>query len=305
MAYIDYYNILGVSRNASIDDIRKAYRKLARKYHPDVNPNDQEAHKKFQEINEANEVLSDPEKRKKYDEYGANWKNAEQFQQSRSQQRSSPEEWSSYGNFSDESGSFFENEAAGQFSDFFEHLFGRGSGNAGKKRSRGFRGQDYNAELHLSLRSAAQTHKQTLNINGKNIRITVPAGVANGQTIKIAEQGAPGVSGGSAGDLYLTFVIENDPDFQREDNDLYAVAAIDLYTAVLGGELTVNTLDGQVKVKVKPETQNGTKVRLKGKGFPIYKKDGEYGDLFITLTVTIPVNLTDRQKQLFRELANS
>ena len=181
-------------------------------------------------------------------------------------------------------------------------LFGhRGRGQS----SAGFRGQDYNAELQLSLREAAETHKQVLNVNGKNIRITVPAGIANGQTIKLRGHGAPGVNGGPAGDLYITFVIPDDPVFKRLGNDLYIHAPLSLYTAVLGGEETVDTLNGKVKLKVKPETQNGTKVRLKGKGFPVYKEEGKFGDLIVTYNVTIPSNLTEHQKELFRQLKDS
>ena len=152
---------------------------------------------------------------------------------------------------------------------------------------------------------SAETHKQVLNVNGKNIRITVPAGIANGQTIKLRGHGAPGVNGGPAGDLYITFVIPDDPVFKRLGNDLYIDAPLSLYTAVLGGEETVDTLNGKVKLKVKPETQNGTKVRLKGKGFPVYKEEGKFGDLIVTYNVTIPSNLTEHQKELFRQLKDS
>ena len=189
----------------------------------------------------------------------------------------------------------------GEFSDFFESLFGsrRGGG-----RTAGFRGQDYNAELHLSFQDAAKTHKQVLTVNGKNIRITVPAGVADGQTIKLKGQGGPGVNGGPAGDLYITFIIAEDPVFKRLGNDLYVTAPLNLYTAVLGGEQVVTTMDGKVKLKVKPGTQNGAKVRLKGKGFPVYKDEGKFGDLIVTYSVEIPTTLTEKQKELFRELQN-
>jgi curved DNA-binding protein len=296
MAFIDYYKILGVDKKASDADIKKAYRKLARKYHPDINPNDKEAQHKFQQVNEANEVLSDPEKRKKYDEYGENWKHADQFEQQRQQQQHS------WGNA--QGGGFSGDFGDEHFSDFFESLFGnrRSGGGAGNRK---YRGQDYNAELHLSLRDASKTHQQTLTINGKQIRITIPAGVANGQVIKLREHGAPGANGGPNGDLYITFVIAEDPVFKRLDNDLYTNIDIDLYTAVLGGDVTVDTLDGKVKLKVKEETQTGTKVRLKGKGFPIYKKEGQQGDLIITYNVKTPTNLTEKQKELFRELSKS
>ena len=161
------------------------------------------------------------------------------------------------------------------------------------------------AELHLSLRDAAETHKQILEVNGKKIRITVPAGVADGQTIKLNGQGGPGMNGGPAGDLYITFVIGDDPVYKREGDNLYMNVPIDLYTAVLGGEQIIETLNGKVKMKIKPETQNGTKVRLRGKGFPVYKQDGQFGDLFVTYEVKIPTHLTEKQKELFRELQNS
>ena len=302
MAYIDYYKILGVNKDASQEAIKKAYKKLARKHHPDLNPNDPDAQRRFQEINEANEVLSDPEKRKKYDQYGDNWKHAEEFEKQRQQYGQYQGQagagsgggfWSSGGGFSGD----------GEFSDFFESLFGA----QGRRRTRstGLRGQDYNAELQLSLRDAAETHKQVLTVNNKKIRITIPAGVEDGQTIKLSGQGGPGANGGPAGDLYITFVIPEDPVYKREGNNLYRTAPLDLYTAVLGGEQVVETLGGKVKLKVKPETQNNTKVRLRGKGFPVYKQEGQYGDLIVTWSVKIPTDLSDKQKELFRELQRS
>jgi curved DNA-binding protein len=176
-----------------------------------------------------------------------------------------------------------------------------GSAKAGRSRS-GFRGQDYNYELHLKLRDATNTHKQVLNIAGKNIRITVPAGVADGQKIKLKGQGGAGANGGPAGDLFLTFILERDSTFKREGDDLFATVPLDLYTAILGGEHIIETLNGAVKMKVKPETQQGTRVRLKGKGFPIYKKEGAYGDLYITYTIHIPTHLTEEQRTLFNTL---
>jgi curved DNA-binding protein len=290
MAYIDYYAILGVDKNASTEDIKKAYRKLARKHHPDLNPNDKEANIKFQQINEANEVLSDPEKRKKYDKYGKDWQQAEQFEKAGGQRHHY-----SYG--ADEGFGGGEFEA----SDFFESMFG----NMGHGRGREvkFRGQDQEAELSLSLEQAFTTHQQTLTINGKKVRITIYAGVENGQTIKLNGYGSPGRNGGPAGDLYITFNILPDPRFKRDKNDLMLTQEIDLYTAVLGGEILVETMNGKVKLTVNPGTQQGTKIRLKGKGFPVYRKEGEFGDLYITYKVMIPVNLNDRQKQLFKELS--
>ncbi|MEO7306702.1 MAG: J domain-containing protein [Ferruginibacter sp.] len=289
MEFIDYYKILEIDKNATEEDIKKAYRKLARKLHPDLNPNDKEAHRKFQQINEANEVLSDPEKRKKYDTYGKDWQHAGQFEEqkrSRGQQNTSGQQ-------------FYENADAGDFSSFFDSMFG-GSGRSSQAK---FRGQDYNAELKLNLTDALQTHQQTLTVNGKNIRITIPAGIGNGQVIKLKGYGAPGVNGGPAGDLYISFSIAPHATFKRSGNDLYTTVKIDLYTALLGGDTTIETLNGKVKLAVRPETQPGAKIRLKGKGFPVYKKQGEHGDLYITYEVELPTNLTEEQKKLFMELS--
>ena len=313
MAFIDYYKTLSIGKSASQDDIKKAYRKLARKYHPDLNPNDKEAHNMFQQINEANEVLTDPEKRKKYDEYGEHWKNADQYEQAKrsggqnqyaGQQRQHSGGGNPFGGaggnpFGGFSGADF--GSGGDYSDFFESLFGNAG--AGQQRgSRKYKGQDYQAELRISLRDAYTTHKQTLTVNGKQLRITIPAGIADGQVIKLSGQGAPGANGGPNGDLYITFNISEDPKFKRLNDDLYATVELDLYTAVLGGEVTAETFDGKVKLKVVPGTQNGSKIRLKNKGFPVYKKEGEHGSLYITYSIKIPTNLTDKQKELFTEL---
>ncbi|MEG1737801.1 MAG: J domain-containing protein [Odoribacter sp.] len=304
MAYIDYYKILDINKTASQEEIKKAFKKSARKYHPDLNPNDPNAKHRFQEINEANEVLSDPEKRKKYDAYGENWKHADEFEaQKQRYGQAGGRGWGASeggGGYRSARGGGFEGDN-GDFSDFFESLFGGRRG--GNPRSgAGFRGQDFNAELHLSLKDAAESHQQILEVNGKKIRITVPAGVADGQTIKLKGQGSPGINGGPAGDLYITFVIAEDPVFKREGDHLYVTVALDLYTAILGGEQLIDTLNGKVKLTVKAETQNDSKVRLKGKGFPVYKKEGQFGDLFVTYKVKIPTQLTEKQKELFREL---
>lgn len=261
MDYIDYYKTLDVTKSATEAEIKKAYRKLARKYHPDLNPNDKEAEKKFKEINEANEVLSNPENRKKYDKYGKDWKHADEFekagydpnQQQHSRQQQGNPDFSGFGG-GDFSGS--------DFSDFFNSMYG--SGRSSRSQSK-YRGQDFNAELQLDLASAYTTHKQSLTVNGKNIRITIPAGVENGQVIKIPGHGGAGVNGGPNGDLYITFSIENNSDFKREGNNLYSNVDLDLYTAILGGEINIKTFDGKVKIKVPAETQTGTKVKLKGK----------------------------------------
>ncbi len=289
MEFIDYYKILGITKNATDEEIKKAYRKLARTLHPDLNPTDKDAHRKFQQVNEANEVLSDPVKRKKYDQYGKDWQHADQFEQ----QRSHRQQQQPFGG-----GQHFGGDDDGDFSSFFESMFGGGH----RGRQTKFRGQDYQAELKLSLVDALETHPQTLTVNGKNIRITIPAGVEHGQVIKLKGHGAAGVNGGPAGDLYITFSITTHPGFRRSGNDLHTHGAIDLYTALLGGETTIDTLKGRVKLKVNPETQPGTKIRLKGKGFPIYKKEGEAGDLYVTWDVKLPTNLSESEKELFIQL---
>ena len=290
MAFIDYYKVLGISKNATDADIKKAYRKLARKYHPDLNPNDKIAEKKFKEINEANEVLSNPENRKKYDQYGEHWQHAEDYEKAKQQQQQYQR------SYQGSSGGYSQKD----FSDFFESMFGGAS-----SRSRGhvkFRGQDYNAELHLDLKDVYTSHKHTLTVNNKNIRITIPAGVENGQTIKIKGHGGQGVNGGPNGDLYIQFSITNHSKFKRDKDNLYTTINLDLYKALLGGELMIDTFNGKVKLNIKPETQNGTTVKLKGKGFPKYKKEGLFGDLYITFQIKLPEKLSNKEKALIEEL---
>lgn len=291
MTFVDYYKILGIEKNATPKEIKLAYRKLARKFHPDLNPNDKNAKNNFQEINEANDVLSDPEKRKKYDEYGENWKHAGEFENAKQNQEQSSKQGGQR---------FSGTQSEGDFSDFFESMFGRPSN--GRRQSK-YRGEDFNAELNLNLIDAYKTHKQTLTIKGSKIRITIPAGIANGQTIKITGHGGQGINGGPDGDLYITFSITNDSKFKRLENNLFITENLDLYTAVLGGEITIETFNGKVKLKVSPGTQNGSKIKLKGKGFPIYKNEGIFGDLYVTYNIKIPTNLTDKQNKLFSELS--
>lgn len=308
MDFIDYYKLLDLKKSASQSDIKKAYRKLARKYHPDLNPNNKEAQHKFQQVNEAHEVLSDPEKRKKYDQYGKDWQHADAYEEAKKQQQSS----GNYagGRFNQNTG--FEGNQGGYsysgdfnedtFSDFFGDMFGSRARSQGAGRGSHFKGQDFNAELQLRLSDVYTSHKQTIIVNGKNIRLTIPAGVENGQTIKIKGHGGPGVQGGPKGDLYITFKILNDTSFKRERENLYQNLDLDLYTALLGGEITTKTFNGTVKLNVKPETQPGSKVKLKGKGFPKYKKNGKFGDLIITYNIKMPTELNNREKELIKEL---
>ncbi|WP_310991821.1 J domain-containing protein [Aequorivita marina] len=304
MEFIDYYQVLGLDKSATASDIKKAYRKLARKLHPDLNPNDKAAQEKFQRVNEANEVLSDPEKRKKYDQYGKDWEHADAFEEAKRQQNAQGfgGGYSGGRNYAGGSQGFDES----QFSDFFESMFGGRGGFSGGGRGRQasqFKGQDLNASLRLNLTDILKSQKQTISLGDKKIRLTIPAGVEDGQTIKIKGYGGEGMNGGPKGDLYITFEVLNNTTFKRMESDLYATQNISLYTALLGGEITVDTLTGKVKLKVKPETQNDTKVKLKGKGLPKYKKEGQHGDLYITYKIDLPKNLSKKEKELFNELS--
>lgn len=294
MEFIDYYKVLGLAKTATQEEIKKAYRKLARKHHPDLNPNDQEAQKRFQQINEANEVLSNPDNRKKYDKYGKDWEHAEAYEKAREEQQRAHQQHSRRS-----SGAYQEN-AEFDHSDFFESMFGGGfSGRSQVK----FKGEDYHAEMQIDIKEAYTTHQKTFAVHGKDIRITVPAGIADGQVIKLKGYGGKGVNGGPDGDLYITFKIYNTTPFARMGDDLYKTENLDLYTALLGGEKTVETFDGKVKLKIAPETQNGAKMRLKGKGFPVYKKEGQQGDLYITFNIEMPKNLSAKEKELLQELS--
>lgn len=309
MAFLDYYQVLGIDRTANQDEIKRAYRKLARKYHPDLNPGDDEAKKKFQQLNEANEVLNDVEKRKKYDQYGESWRNADAYRaaQQEDTSRSANQQRTSENPFGNANFNYSGNYDTGEYSDFFEELFGSRFG--GEKRSgrrASFRGQDLETILNISLQQAAETHQQTFSIAGRNnIRITVPAGVRDGQKIRLKGQGGPGTNGGPDGDLYIIFRINPDHRFERRGDDLYTRLQIDLPTALLGGEMVTNSLTGKIKVKIAPETQNGTTIRLKGKGFPLYKQPQSFGDLYATIDVKLPSHLTDEQKELFQKFADS
>ena len=293
MAFIDYYKVLGVKNDASQDEIKKAYRRMAKRYHPDTNKDDPNAKERFQEINEANEVLSDPEKRRKYDEYGENWRHADEFEAQRGQYSNGAQGGYNFGGF----GGFGDfGSSAGNtsgFSDFFEELFGHGAFRGGKGSRQ--RGGDIQATLQLTLHEAATTHRQQFGVNGETVSITVPAGIADGQKIRIKGKGKTGVNG-ERGDLYITFGITPDSRFTREGDDLHTTATIDAFTLLLGGEVIVPTLNGNIKATIKPGTQPGSKLRLRGKGFPVYKQPDRYGDLIVTIAVTIP-QLSERQRE--------
>lgn len=297
MAYIDYYKTLGLDKSATADQIKKAYRKLARKYHPDLNPNNQDAATKFKELNEANEVLSDPEKRKKYDKYGENWQYADQIEEQQRQQANN-QSYQQYSSSGEGFGGFDDYEG---FSDFFGSMFGR---EGRQSRNQGFKGQDLHANLRLNLTDTLKTEKHTLTVNGKNIRLTIPAGVEDGQTIKIKGHGGKGHNQGPNGDLFITFEIVNNTDFRVKGADLEKEVVIPLYDAVLGGDIVIETLDGKVKIPIAEGTKNNQQVKLKGKGLPKYKKEKQFGDLYVKFSIDIPTKLSDKEKELFTELKN-
>lgn len=299
MEFIDYYKVLGIAKSATSDEIKKAYRKLARKLHPDINPNDKEAQTKFQQLNEANEVLSNPEKRKKYDKYGKDWEKGEEYEKYKQQQE---RQYSNAGQQQSYSGGGFSGD---DFSDYFSSMFGN-QGSGGRRSQPKYRGQDIQASLQIDIKEAYTTHKKEFTVNGKSIRITVPAGIEDQQTIKISGYGGPGTNKGPNGDLYITFSILNTTAFKRVGNDLFYTQDLDLYTAVLGGEITISDFNqAKLKLKVAAGIQNGTKVRLKGKGFPIYKKDNQFGDLYVTYNIVIPTNLSEKETELFKDLAKA
>ncbi len=297
MDYKDYYKILEVSKDASQEEIKKSFRKLAIKYHPDKNPNNKEAEEKFKLINEANEVLSDPVKRKKYNELGVNWRNFEQ----QGKQSGNPFGKQNGGQYYDEgdAGDFF----GGSHSDFFEQFFGKGAGRGGRgfKSTANQKGQDFETQLELSLEEAFQGASRIIQLENEQIRVTSKPGAYNGQVLRIKGKGGKG-GAGNHGDLFVKVSVPPHPLFNRKGDDLYTSHAIDLYTAILGGETIVNTLAGQMKVKITAGTQSEKTIRIKGKGMPINGKPESFGDLYIQLKVHLPEKLDAGQKELFEKL---
>lgn len=306
MEYKDYYKILGVDKNASQAEIKKAYRKLAVKYHPDKNQGNKEAETKFKEISEANEVLSNPEKRKKYDQLGANWKHYEQQgpggDWSRWQQYGSPGGGASYEFEGDPNDIFGE---AGGFSDFFKSFFGggfRNTGRAGRGNAFAYKGQDYTAEIKILLDEAYHGTTRMMELNGQKLRIKIKPGIPNNQTLKIKGKGGPGANGGEPGDLFLKVLIEDHPKFERKENDLYVNLKIDLFDAVLGAHHEVDTFKGKVKINIPKGTESGKLLRLKGMGMPLYNHAGAFGDLYVKVKVEMPKNLSQEETELFKKL---
>ncbi|MGC4034336.1 MAG: J domain-containing protein [Chitinophagaceae bacterium] len=305
MEYRDYYQILGVDKKASQDDIKKAFRKLAVKYHPDKNQGDKEAEAKFKQINEANEVLSDPEKRKKYDTLGENWNKYQHTGEG--QQGGNPfgagQGFQYEGDLNDFFGQYGGNSGSG-FSDFFEAFFG-GSGRSTNTKAKGrtshFKGQDYEAQMEITLEEAYHGTSRLIQLENEKLRITTKPGAYDGQRLRIKGKGGKGSTVEYTGDLYVRVHVLPDAVFERRGNDLIKQETIDLYTAVLGGDAVIDTMSGKIKIKVMPGTQNGKQVRIKGKGMPIYDSS-EHGDLYVVLNALIPERLSDEQKQLFEKL---
>ena len=300
MDFKDYYKILGVVKTATADEIKKAYRKLAVKYHPDKNQNDKLAEEKFKEINEANEVLGSPEKRKKYDELGENWK----YQQQAGEQGQGFD-WSQYTNkgSSDQytSGEQFHE---GNFSDFFEKIFGGGFAGAKQGQQKIYKGQDYNAEMHFSLEEAYFGTARQLELDNQKLQIKTKPGIKEGQILRLKGKGVKGMNGAPDGDLYITVHIAEHPYYKRKENDLYCDITVDLYTAVLGGHILIKTLRNPIKMNISKETNNGKVLRLKGMGMPKFDKENEYGDLYAKVNLSLPKNLTTKELELFKELSN-
>ena len=306
MEFKDYYKIIGVDKNASQDEIKKAYRKLAMKYHPDRNQDNKKAEEKFKQVTEANEVLSDPEKRKKYDTLGSNWK---QYQ---SQGQGFEDFYSNYGrggggaqySYSGNLDDLFGNISG--FSDFFESFFGRSGAAADRTQSvRSRKGQDFEATLYIPLIETYNGTTKEISVGGKRVRVKISPGTKDGKKLRLKGLGNEGMNGGEKGDLYLTLKIEKDPYFDLDGNDLYYDLYVDLYTAVLGGKKQVITLGGKtINITIPEGTDSGKVLRLKGLGFPISENSKIYGDLLVRIKVELPQNLTNDEKKLFEKLAS-
>jgi curved DNA-binding protein len=302
--YKDYYKTLGVERNAAEKDIKSAYRKLARKHHPDVNPGDKSAEERFKEVQEAYEVLSDKEKRTKYDQYGQYWEQMGQQQPGAGGPQAGPM-WDSF--TFDYGGPAGQGEAqyggAEGFSDFFEMLFGqqrRGGAPTGERRRHApAKGHNIEAEMEVSLEDAFHGTKKSFSLDGRKLEVTIPKGVKDGQKIRLANQGGEGPAG--RGDLLIKIRVRPHPVYERRDDDLYLDVPVDYVTAAMGGEIQVPTLTGRVTMKVPPGTSSGRVFRLPGQGMPKLK-DGGRGNLYAKVRVTIPEAINDKERELLEQI---
>ena len=305
MDYKDYYKILGVNKKASQADIKKAYRKLAMKFHPDKNQGDAKAEEKFKEISEAYEVLSNADNRRKYDQLGANWKHYEKNGAYANQGFGHGQ----YGGYYRTGGDGVDMDdifGGGGFSDFFKTFFGAGfGGDRTQSRQRSsLKGRDYKTTLSLTLLEAYQGTERMIEINGSRIKVKVGKGVVDGQRLRVKGKGGRGSAGGQSGDLYLLINILPDPRFKRKQTDLFTTVDIDLYTAVLGGKHKVETLKGPVNITIPPGTQNSKTFRLGNMGMPRYRQSGITGDMFVKIHVEIPSKLNSEEKNMFEKLRN-
>jgi curved DNA-binding protein len=305
MEFKDYYQILGVAPDADEKAIRQAFRKLARQYHPDVNPGDKAAEEQFKAINEANQVLSDPEQRKKYDALRTQYQRWQQG--GRRPQDFNWQEWSAspgegvyeqYGSF-DNLDDLFGGESP--FSDFFSTIFG--GARRAQQTPRPRRGRDQEVEVEITLEEAFRGTTRALQIGDRRIEAKIPPGVYTGARVRLAGQGEPGRQGGAGGDLYLIIRVAPHPTFERDRDDLFVEVPVDIYTAALGGEVRVPTLDGAVMLKIPPQTQSGRTLRLRGKGMPRLDDPNARGDLYARVRLMLPEPLTERELQAFSELA--
>jgi curved DNA-binding protein len=299
----DYYDLLGVSRQATDKEIKKAYRNLAREYHPDANPDDPTAADKFKEINEAYEVLSDPEKRAKYDQFGSAWN---QYQQAGTEGGFNWSAWNGnpgdYGTYTrvDNIEDIF--GGSGGFSDFFETLFGGRRGQTTGRRTFSQRGQDIEQSMQVTLTEAYHGGTRRISKDGRELEVKIPKGVKSGSRIRLSGEGMPGIGNAEPGDLYLVIDVVNDRRFERDGDNLYVTVNVPLYTMLLGGAVQVQTMSGQVKLTIPPETSNGTKFRLRGKGMPKLKNPDQYGDMYAVAEVVLPTNLKSEEVELLEQL---
>jgi curved DNA-binding protein len=289
----DYYKILGVERTATDDEIKKAYRKLARKFHPDVNPNDKEAEKRFKELNEAYEVLSDADKRAKYDQFGSNF---QAWQRAGGQPGFN---WSDVGG-----GSRVEYEGSSDFTDFFSSFTNAFGSRPRDSYRQPIKGQDIERPVEVTLEEAYSGAEREITRGQRRKKIRIPPGTPDGKRIRFAGEGEPGYAGGPPGDLYLIVQVKEHPVYRRRaDVDLEMDLPVPLYKAILGGQMEINTLSGKVKLRIQPGTQSGRLIRLVGRGMPTFSDPEKKGDLYAKVLIQVPSNLSDEERALFEQLA--
>ncbi len=302
MDFKDYYKILDIPKTASADEVKKAYRKLAVKYHPDKNKDDKAAEEKFKEVNEAHEILKDETKRKEYDSLAEDYRNYEKSggkQGFDGYSQSSRNQGSSYQNRG-YSGQQFDEDS---FADFFSNMFGgRGNGN-GQSRQQSYKGQDFTATMELSLEEAFAGTSRQIQLETQKLAMKIKPGVKEGQVLRLKGKGSKGTNGGPDGDLLITVKVKENAIFKRKEDDLYCSINVDLFTAILGGKSEIKTLKGKINITIPKKTPNGKEVRLKKMGMPVFNKPEEFGDLYATINIQMPTDLSDKELELFNELA--